>query len=345
MLQIALIPFLVLTTAFAAVMIHEPRSLWSGFTFFSALLSLGLFSLIAAAYFSSAIPRAVVWLLVVLAIIAGLFLLAFPLLLLMIFIVEGIKVVRHEGLSPSNLLSLLFAVLWAGFLFVWPMAGTWARDPLGSALYIVLSFAAVYLLALMAMYVLSALLNLFHFHHARRLNYIIVLGAGLLGDKVPPLLASRIDRGIALLSRNPGAALIMSGGQGPGEDLPEGRAMARYAIDKGVDPARILVDDRSANTEENLRFSMDIIAAHSQNSRPRIALVTTAYHVFRALILAKKLGVRCVGYGAKTRWYFTLNAILREFAGYLSLTRRRHLLVVGGAAALMLGAYLLTVIF
>lgn len=62
--------------------------------------------------------------------------------------------------------------------------------------------------------------------------------------------------------------------------------------------------------------------------KPKIAIVTTAYHVFRALILARKQGMKCVGFGAKTKWYFTLNALIREFVGYLSLTWKRHALVM-----------------
>lgn len=62
--------------------------------------------------------------------------------------------------------------------------------------------------------------------------------------------------------------------------------------------------------------------------KPKIAIVTTAYHVFRALILARKQGMKCVGFGAKTKWYFTLNALIREFVGYLSLTWKRHAVVM-----------------
>ena len=56
----------------------------------------------------------------------------------------------------------------------------------------------------------------------------------------------------------------------------------------------------------------------------RVAIVTTSYHVFRALILAKKQGIRCVGYGSQTKWYFTLNALIREFIGYLSIRWKIH---------------------
>ena len=71
--------------------------------------------------------------------------------------------------------------------------------------------------------------------------------------------------------------------------------------------------------------------------RPRVIVVTTAYHVFRALLLAKQQGLKCVGFGAKTKWYFTLNALIREFVGYLSLTWKQH--AVGAALIVVTAAF------
>ena len=342
MLEIMSGATLTLLIIFGAVMLREPRSLWSGVLCFLLVLVLAVFSVVIAAVYSSWLSKheIVVWLLLALTLIAGLLVLAFPLFLLVMFIVEGVKIVRREGLSPSNLLSLIFAALWFGFIFIWPVVGTMQQGTLGLILYVIVSFSAVYMLALMAMFVLSALLNLTHLGRRRRLDYIVVLGAGLDGSRITPLLAARIDRGIQLLRYNPKARLILSGGQGPGEDLPEGEAMAAYAIERGVEPGRVIIERESVNTEENLRFSRRLMVGR----RPRIAIVTTAYHVFRSLILAKHQGIRCIGFGARTKWYFTLNATLREFAGYLSLTRKKHIAVLGTFAVLMLILYGLTTI-
>ena len=67
--------------------------------------------------------------------------------------------------------------------------------------------------------------------------------------------------------------------------------------------------------------------------------MTTSYHVFRALILAKKLHISCKGFGGKTKWYFTLNAILREFVAYLRISYRTHLCVIVSVNLLALFAY------
>ena len=69
------------------------------------------------------------------------------------------------------------------------------------------------------------------------------------------MLASRIDKGIELLKYNPNAKLILSGGMGPGEDIPEGVAMADYAKQNGVSEEKIIIEDKSKNTYENLLFS------------------------------------------------------------------------------------------
>ena len=112
--------------------------------------------------------------------------------------------------------------------------------------------------------------------------------------------------------------------KGKGEDIPEGEAMARYAINKGIDESKIIIEDKSTNTKENLLFSSKLMIKES----PRVGLVTTSYHVFRALILAKDLGIRCIGFGSVTKWYFTLNALIREFIGYLSMTWKKHVIVI-----------------
>ena len=252
------------------------------------------------------------------------------------FFVEGIKVIRHEGMRVSNLLSVFFSVLLAAYLTVWPMIGNLSRDTGSTMFYIIISFAAVYVLALMAMYVLSAILNLIHLKKNRKADYIIVLGCGINGSKVTPLLAARIERGIRLLSDNSNAVLIMSGGQGAGEDIPESEAMAFYAMEKGVDIEKIIMERKSVSTEENLQFSRELMT--KQN--PKIILVTTAYHLFRALILARQQGIKCVGFGAKTKWYFTLNALIREFMGYLSLTWRRHATVIAIVAGIVLATHI-----
>ena len=267
----------------------------------------------------------VIGILIVMFILAIGSVIAFPAVLILVFFVEGIRVIRHEGIKTANLLSMLFSVFLCIYLAVWPVIGNLGKNTLGTTLYTIIRFAAAYVLLMMAMYSLSAVVNLFHLKKKRNADYIVVLGAGIIGSRVTPLLAARIEKGIELLHYNPNAVLIMSGGQGPGEDIPESEAMADYAADKGVETGKIVIEQKSVSTQENLRFSRELM----DKQKPEIIVVTTAYHVFRALILAKEQGIKCVGFGAKTKWYFTLNAFIREFVGYLRLTWKKHALVVG----------------
>ena len=242
----------------------------------------------------------VIGILILLFVLAIGCMLMFPAALIVMFFIEGIKVIKHEGVKPSNLLSMLFSILLYVYLSVWPMIGNLRKNTLSTMLYVIISFSAVYVLSLMAMYSLSAILNLIHLKKNRNADYIVVLGSGIIGKKVTPLLAARIERGMELLYSNPNAVLIMSGGQGPGEDIPESVAMAAYAVGKGVDAERIIMEQKSVSTEENLLFSRKLI----DKEAPKIVIVTTAYHVFRALILAKQQGLKCVGFGAKTKMVF-----------------------------------------
>ena len=98
-------------------------------------------------------------------------------------------------------------------------------------------------------------------HHYKQ-DYLIVLGAGLLnGDQVSKLLAARINRAIQFSNRQyqkgrKRPIIIMSGGQGPDEKIPEAVAMARFAQHRGISPSEILIEDQSKNTYQNMLFSL-----------------------------------------------------------------------------------------
>lgn len=322
MLQIALFLLGISICIFVCIMIRDPRTLWSGVSLLGMLfcLAVTLFFLLSEYADWLTGHDLLMNVLVILLILFAISFLVFPTILILIFFIEGIKLIRHEGLRSKNLLTILFSVLLYLYLTVWPMIGQLEKGKFGTRLYMLISLLAVYVLTLLAVYLLSAALNLIHLKKRRGADYIVVLGAGLIGGEVTPLLAARINRAIELSEYNADAVLIMSGGQGPDEDIAEGEAMAEYAEQKGVDAEKIIVEGRSASTGENLLFSRECM----EKDRPKVIVVTTTYHVFRALLLAKQQGLRCVGFGAKTKWYFTLNALIREFAGYLHLTWKRH---------------------
>lgn len=336
MFQLGLCIFLISFFIFGGIMLHDSRTLWSGVSFFWMMICLALFLFITLNQYSSRLVShdVLIMILILLFILAIGCLLSFPAVLIIVFFVEGIRVIRHEGMKPANLLSMLFSILLCFYLAVWPKIGNLRENTISTTLYAVISFFVVYVLSLFAMYALSAILNLIHLKKRRGADYIVVLGCGIIGTRVTPLLAARIERGIELLRYNPDAVLLLSGGQGPGEDISESEAMAAYALDKGVSAEKILVEQQSVSTQENLQFSRQLM----EKQQPKILIVTTAYHVFRALILARQQGMKCIGFGAKTKWYFTLNALIREFVGYLAMTWKRHAVVIGIAAGVAIMA-------
>ncbi len=105
--------------------------------------------------------------------------------------------------------------------------------------------------------------------------------------------------------------------------------MERYLCEKGVPKERILREDKSVNTYQNMQFSKNVIEKNCGDvTDKRISFATTNYHIFRGYILAKKNGFYADGISAKTKMYFYPNAFLREFAGLLMDRKWNNLAVV-----------------
>lgn len=123
-----------------------------------------------------------------------------------------------------------------------------------------------------------------------RENAVIVLGAGLRGERVSGLLARRLDAAYDYHLQNPDAVIVVTGGQGRGEDIPEARAMKRYLVEKGVPAALILEEDKSTSTEENFRFARAVLAQNGYAADGPVAYVTNAFHCYRAGQYARAAG-------------------------------------------------------
>lgn len=106
--------------------------------------------------------------------------------------------------------------------------------------------------------------------------------------------------------------------------------MKRYLMEQGIDKERIIEEDRSTNTFENMKFSKEKIREIDPDGKGKIAFSTTNYHVFRSGLYARRVKMRAVGMGAKTKWYFWPNAAVREFVGILTEHRLKQSLVFGG---------------
>lgn len=164
----------------------------------------------------------------------------------------------------------------------------------------------------------------------KNLNYIIILGSGLIGDKVPPLLKSRLDKGSEIykkqLEQGNLVKIIVSGGQGPDELVSEASAMKKYLISQNIPDSDILVEDQSTTTFENMLFSKKII--DGRNKKYSCIFVTNNYHVFRASIFARKAKLKANGVDSPTVFYFLHNDLIREYIVILVLYKWFNILVV-----------------
>ena len=143
---------------------------------------------------------------------------------------------------------------------------------------------------------------------------LIVLGAAVHGEKVTWVLSNRLDAAYDYAVEHPDTVLVVSGGQGDGESVTEASAMAKYLIARGVDPARVLLEERAESTAENFAFSKAVID-RQLGPDASIGFVTTRFHVYRASRVAQKGGIDARGLGAPDVWYIALNNFLRECVG------------------------------
>jgi uncharacterized SAM-binding protein YcdF (DUF218 family) len=145
---------------------------------------------------------------------------------------------------------------------------------------------------------------------------VVVLGSKVSGTVPSADLRVRIEAAGAYLKANPQAKCIVSGGQGAGELKTEASVMKEYLVKQGIDSSRILTEDQSTTTEENLKNSLQIIKKNSLSDD--LAIVTDEYHEFRAGKIAQNLGVKSYAVSAHTPWYIFSACWAREL---LALTK------------------------
>ncbi len=143
---------------------------------------------------------------------------------------------------------------------------------------------------------------------------LIVLGAGIRGDRPSRTLYYRLEKAAEYYAADPGLTIIVSGGQGSDEQYTEAEVMAKSLVSMGVPKERIILEDQSTSTEENFVFSRLIIDETYGGERQELAFVTSRFHVFRAERIAKKLGIEVYGIPAKSYKPMIVNDYMRECA-------------------------------
>ena len=147
-------------------------------------------------------------------------------------------------------------------------------------------------------------------------DYIIVLGALVRGETPSLSMVERTRAALDYMSSHPNTTVIVSGGQGDMEDISEAEAMYKWLADNGADTSRIILEDKSTSTRENLENSFKIIRDRGDDPTEATAVVTSEYHIYRAKLIGHDLGVELGGISAHTTYLSVrLNYFIREAFG------------------------------
>ncbi len=239
---------------------------------------------------------------------------------------------RKEGFKPKNLLTLGLGLLIFLFLGLMITSPLWSTDGKIALPIAVVSTITAYLGFVFLCYLVSSVLyNLVRPRVPR--DYIVVLGAGLKGDKVTPLLAGRLNRGIAFYKKQEALPyvppkFVVSGGKGSDEMISEAAAMRNYLLEQGIPDEWIIMEDQSVNTLQNMKFSKTIMDEESGENNYTCVFATNNFHLFRAGVYARKAGLNADGIGSKTAFYYLPNAFIREYIAILTMYRRWHLFFI-----------------
>ena len=148
-------------------------------------------------------------------------------------------------------------------------------------------------------------------------DYVIVLGAQMKKNGPSRVLRKRLDKAYEYAVEHDKVKVIVSGGQGADEQVSEAQGMTDYLVEKGLDESRIIMEDQSKNTYENLTFSGKICDPGTD----KIGIVTSNYHIFRAMHIAKKQGyAKITGIPSLAEPLLQPTNMFREFFGIVKDT-------------------------
>lgn len=173
---------------------------------------------------------------------------------------------------------------------------------------------AVLFLTILFIVVESLIISGFSAKGEKNLDYIIVLGAQVRQGGPSIVLKFRLDKAYDYLIENENTICIVSGGQGANEPFSEAKGMYDYLVSRGISPQRIIMEDKSVNTVQNIVFSSEFL----DKEKNSVGIVTNNFHVFRGVHLAKHQGIKSVcGISAHSDIFFLPNNMVREFFGII----------------------------
>lgn len=153
-------------------------------------------------------------------------------------------------------------------------------------------------------------------------DYLIVLGARVKGTVPSLAFASRINAAAEYLKKNKDTLVIASGGKGPGEDISEAESIRRELVNQGINETRIILEDQSTDTYENINFSKKLIPQGAKLG----LVVTNNFHLYRAVSIARDYGLEVEGLPAETPWIAVVKSYSREYLAITKFYLKRYLL-------------------
>ncbi len=273
------------------------------------------------------------------------FLLPIAFVVSILVIISNILLIRKEGFGVRNILGialgtlLCFSSILPEILYNMLYSANWIdiHNQNGLGLYIynlveaIIYISITYIECILIGTVIMGIIAAKHIPKFDK-DCIIILGCQIKKDgTLTKLLKGRVDRAVEfskMQKEKTGKDIIFvpSGGKGNDEVISEAQAMKNYLMEQGIEEGNILIEDKSKNTFENIKFSNNIINENVKNAK--IAFSTTNYHVFRAGTIARNQNINIEGVGAKTKSYFWVNAFIREFIATLFSEKRKHITIV-----------------
>lgn len=204
-----------------------------------------------------------------------------------IMLIYGISLVLFTNFTLGTLLTLLIGI----FLIVWGMyfdkiqsvTKSGVKKGIKISIFIFACFEVI-LIGFIAVYGMYDSCDY-------KEDVVIVLGAGIKGDNPSYALKMRLDKAVEYHEKNPDAYIVVTGGKGPQEDTTEAYAMEKYLISKGVDESIIIKEEHSTSTNENMRFTKEILDKKFDKSY-RVTVITNNFHIYRAEKIAEDEGFK-----------------------------------------------------
>ena len=254
-------------------------------------------------------------------------------------LITNIILIKKEGFNPKNLLGIILSILALigllgnqalYYVITKLLVGTdkqFIKYTLDICINATLSYFYTLIIATLYCNIKAA-------NHKPMYNkdFVIILGSKINKDgSLTPLLKGRADKAIDFAKKQyentkKKIIYIPSGGKGSDEVITEAEAIKNYLIENGISENQIIMEDKSTNTKENMKFSKNKI--DRINSKGNIIFSTTNYHVFRSGVIANNQGIDCEGIGSKTKWYFYSNALIREFIANMIHEKRSHIILI-----------------